>query len=172
MLYSRPGGVTEPLADGIVIRPGVLRSNQAGVLEKLAPTGAPAGSLDRDADGAPHGPRGIPANVVTQPVMSLTHIGRIALARTVTLAVVEEIPFCDASSQLAAETAQLCERRWAGMNQAPDRLCRVVVVVLCVRVTCTLAENDVAGAPLQGSGEGCVENRPGVPHSADPSSPL
>jgi len=37
----------------------------------------------------------------------------------------------------------------------------VVVVVLCVRVICTLAENDVAGAPLQGSGEGRVENRPG-----------
>jgi hypothetical protein len=32
---------------------------------------------------------------------------------------------------------------------------------LCVRVTCTLAENDVAGAPLQGSGESRVENRPG-----------
>jgi cold shock protein len=44
----------------------------------------------------------------------------------------------------------------------------LVVVVLCVRVTYSLAENDVAGAPLQGSGEGRVENRPGVPHSADP----
>ena len=47
------------------------------------------------------------------------------------------------------------------MNRAPDRLYQVVVVVLCVRVTCTLAENDVAGAPLQGSGESRVENRPG-----------
>jgi hypothetical protein len=46
------------------------------------------------------------------------------------------------------------------MNRAPDRLCQVVVVVLCVRVTCTLAENDVAGAPLQGSEESRVENRP------------
>jgi hypothetical protein len=27
----------------------------------------------------------------------------------------------------------------AGMNRALDRLCQVVVVVLCVRVTCTLA---------------------------------
>jgi hypothetical protein len=61
----------------------------------------------------------------------------------------------------------------AGMNRLSARLRQLVVVVLCVRVTCTLAENDVAGAPLQGSGEGCVENRPGVPHSADPvSSPL
>jgi hypothetical protein len=46
------------------------------------------------------------------------------------------------------------------MNRAPDRLCQMVVVVLCVRVTCTLAENDVAGAPLQGSEESRVENRP------------
>ena len=51
-------------------------------------------------------------------------------------------------------------RGWAGMNRAPDRLCQVVVVVLCVRVICTLAENDVAGAPLQGSEESRVENRP------------
>src|SRR6516225_7240379 len=58
------------------------------------------------------------------------------------------------------------------MNRVSARLRQLVVVVLCVRVTCTLAENDVAGAPLQGSGEGCVENRPGVPHSAGPSSPL
>jgi hypothetical protein len=42
-------------------------------------------------------------------------------------------------------------REWAGMNRVPARLCVVVVVVLCVRVTRTLAENDVAGAPLQGS---------------------
>src|SRR5580658_98967 len=33
--------------------------------------------------------------------------------------------------------------------------------IVCVRVICTLAENDVAGAPLQGSGESRVENRPG-----------
>ena len=52
-------------------------------------------------------------------------------------------------------------RGQAGMNRAPDRLCRMVVVVLCVRVICTLAENDVAGAPLQGSEESRVENRPG-----------
>jgi hypothetical protein len=32
------------------------------------------------------------------------------------------------------------------MNPAPDRFCWMVVVVLCVRVICTLAENDVAGA--------------------------
>jgi cold shock protein len=44
----------------------------------------------------------------------------------------------------------------------------VVVVVLCVRVTCTLAENDVAGALLQGSGDGRVENRPVVPRGAGP----
>jgi hypothetical protein len=31
-------------------------------------------------------------------------------------------------------------------------------LVVC---SCTLAENDVAGAPLQGSGESRVENRPG-----------
>src|SRR5580700_8212505 len=31
------------------------------------------------------------------------------------------------------------------MNRTPDRLCWLVVVVLCVRVTCTLAENDGAG---------------------------
>ena len=48
-----------------------------------------------------------------------------------------------------------------GMNRAPDRLRQVVAVVLCVRVTGTLAENDVAGAPLQGSGECRAENRPG-----------
>jgi hypothetical protein len=53
------------------------------------------------------------------------------------------------------------DARGAGMNRAPDRLCRMVVVVLCVRVICTLAENDVAGAPLQGSEESRVENRPG-----------
>jgi 'Cold-shock' DNA-binding domain len=33
----------------------------------------------------------------------------------------------------------------AGMKRAPDRLWRLVVVVLCVRVTCTPAENDGAG---------------------------
>src|SRR5580704_9744114 len=47
------------------------------------------------------------------------------------------------------------------MNRAPNRLWLVVVVILCVRVTCTLAENDVAGAPLQGSEVSRVENRPG-----------
>ena len=57
---------------------------------------------------------------------------------------------------------QVIGSRWrAGMNWAPDRLWCLVVVVLCVRVTCTLAENDVAGAPLQGSEESRVENRPG-----------
>ena len=66
-----------------------------------------------------------------------------------------------APGQLVAETARLGHRGRAGMNRAPDRLRRVVVVVWCVRVTCTLAENDVAGAPLQGSGESRVENRPG-----------
>src|SRR5258708_18252061 len=53
------------------------------------------------------------------------------------------------------------------MNRAPDRLCRVVVVVLCVRVTCTLAENDVAGAPLQGSGEKSRREPARVPHRVD-----
>ena len=66
-----------------------------------------------------------------------------------------------APGQLAGETARLGHRGPAGMNRAPGRLRRVVVVVLCVRVTCTLAENDVAGALLQGSGESRVENRPG-----------
>ena len=66
-----------------------------------------------------------------------------------------------APGQLAGETARLGHRGPAGMNRAPGRLRRVVVVVLCVRVTCTLAENDVAGALLQGSGERRVENRPG-----------
>jgi hypothetical protein len=55
---------------------------------------------------------------------------------------------------------KLCNRGWVGMNRALDRLSRLVVVVLCVRVTCTLAENNVAGAPLQGSEESRVENRP------------
>ena len=59
-------------------------------------------------------------------------------------------------------------RRIRGGNElGMDRLCRVVVDVLRVRVTCTLAENDVAGAPLQGSGESRVENRPGY-RTADP----
>ena len=39
------------------------------------------------------------------------------------------------------------------MNRPPDRLCHPAVVVLCVRVTCTLAENDVAGAPLRDLGK-------------------
>src|SRR5580698_6122041 len=37
------------------------------------------------------------------------------------------------------------EGRQAGMNSAPDRLYYAVVVILCVRVVCTLAANDVAG---------------------------
>jgi len=39
------------------------------------------------------------------------------------------------------------EGRRAGMNRTPDRLYHAVAVVLCVRVVCTLAENDVAGVP-------------------------
>jgi hypothetical protein len=39
------------------------------------------------------------------------------------------------------------------MGRAPDRLWQLVVAVLSVGVTCTLAENDGAGAPLQGSGK-------------------
>jgi cold shock protein len=58
------------------------------------------------------------------------------------------------------------------MNRATDRLRWVVVVVLCVRVICTLAENDVAGAPLQGSGESRVENRPGTAPCGLVSSPV
>ena len=52
------------------------------------------------------------------------------------------------------------EGRRAGMNRAPDRLYHAVAVVLCVRVVCTLAANDVAGVPsgIRGSR---VENRPG-----------
>jgi hypothetical protein len=52
------------------------------------------------------------------------------------------------------------EGRRAGMNRAPDRLYHAVAVVLCVRVVCTLAENDVAGVPsgIRGSR---VENQPG-----------
>ena len=52
------------------------------------------------------------------------------------------------------------EGRRAGMNKAPDRLYHAVAVVLCVRVVCTLAENDVAGVSsgIRGSR---VENRPG-----------
>src|SRR5207245_11537478 len=34
--------------------------------------------------------------------------------------------------------------------------------LVCVRVTCTLAENDVAGAPLQGSGEVASRTGPGT----------
>jgi hypothetical protein len=54
------------------------------------------------------------------------------------------------------------------MNRAPDRVYVMVVVVLCARVTCTLAENNVAGALLEEPGEGRVENRPRVPHGAGP----
>src|SRR5260370_7893255 len=57
------------------------------------------------------------------------------------------------------------------MNRAPDRLCWAVVVVLCVRVTCTLAENDVAGAPLQESGEVASRTGPGTAPCGPLSSP-
>jgi hypothetical protein len=52
------------------------------------------------------------------------------------------------------------EGRRPGMNRAPDRLYHAVAVVLCVRVVCTLAENDAAGVPsgIRGSR---VENQPG-----------
>ena len=52
------------------------------------------------------------------------------------------------------------EGRRAGINRAPDRLYHAVAAVLCVRVVCTLAENDVAGVPsgIRGSR---VENQPG-----------
>jgi cold shock protein len=52
------------------------------------------------------------------------------------------------------------------MNRMPDPLCLAVVVVLCVRVSCTLAENDVAGALLQEAGKAAsIAAR--VPHRAD-----
>src|SRR5579859_3590291 len=80
-------------------------------------------------------------------------------------------PEAPTTVQLVAQT-KLCSRGRAGMNREPDRLCRMVVVVLCVRVTCTLAENDVAGAPLQGSEESSVENRPGSAPCGPVSSPV
>ena len=54
------------------------------------------------------------------------------------------------------------------MDRPPDRLRSLAVVVLCVRVTCTLAENDVAGAPLRDLGKSRREPAR-VPHRADPS---
>jgi CspA family cold shock protein len=58
-------------------------------------------------------------------------------------------------------------RRRPGMNRLPDLLWLAVVVVLCVRVSCTLAENDVAGALLQQAGKAAsIPAR--VPHRADP----
>ena len=70
---------------------------------------------------------------------------------------------CNLCSAAFGSVIRFCrdESGRVGMNRALDRLYWLVVVVLCVRVTCTLAENDVAGAPLQGSGESRVENRPG-----------
>ena len=59
----------------------------------------------------------------------------------------------------------------AGMNRVPDRLCWVVVVVLCVRVTCTLAENDVAGAPLGDLGKMASRTDPGTAPRGLVSSP-
>jgi hypothetical protein len=58
------------------------------------------------------------------------------------------------------------------MNQAPDRLGPLVVVVLGVRVACVLAENDVAGAPRQGSGEVASRTGPGNAPCGPVSSPL
>lgn len=58
------------------------------------------------------------------------------------------------------------------MNRAPDRLYHAVAVVLCVRVVCTLAENDVAGAPLQGSGEVASRTGPGAAPCGPESRPL
>jgi hypothetical protein len=66
-------------------------------------------------------------------------------------------------------THDLPERagRRPGMNRMPDPLWLAVVVVLCVRVSCTLAENDVAGALLQQAGQAAsIPAR--VPHRADP----
>lgn len=59
----------------------------------------------------------------------------------------------------------------AGVNLVPDRLRPVVVVVLRDRDTCTLAENDVAGAPRQGSGEAASSTGPGTAPRGPVSSP-
>jgi hypothetical protein len=50
----------ESLPDRVVVKPGVL--------EKLAPPGVVPGPLDPEVDGAPHRPRGIPADVVAEQV--------------------------------------------------------------------------------------------------------
>ena len=72
----------------------------------------------------------------------------------------QTVPRVPSSSSSWEERPQLWQPR-AGNEPGTGSVARMVVVVLCVRVTCTLAENDVAGAPLQGSGESRVENRPG-----------
>jgi hypothetical protein len=64
------------------------------------------------------------------------------------------------SSQLAAEPRSSATA--GGMNRASVGSNRAVVVVLCVRVTCTLAENDIAGAPLQGSAKVASRTGPGT----------
>jgi len=53
------------------------------------------------------------------------------------------------------------------MNRVPDRLRCLVVVVLCVRVICTVAENDVAGARFKDLGKSRREPAR-VLHRADP----
>jgi hypothetical protein len=50
------------------------------------------------------------------------------------------------------------------MNWAADRLYPAVAVVLCVRVVCPLAENDVAGVP---SGIREVASRTGLDPGAE-----
>ena len=58
------------------------------------------------------------------------------------------------------------------MNRVPVGLCRMVVVVLCVRVTCTLAENDVAGAPLQDLEKAASRTGQGAAQCGPISSPV
>jgi len=58
------------------------------------------------------------------------------------------------------------------MNRALYRLCSLVVVVLCVRVICTLAENDVAGARrFRDLGNAASRTGPGTASCGPVSSP-
>ena len=102
-------GVVFPSLGGVSRAARGRHRNQAGVLEKTAPPRVLASPLDREVDGAPNSPRGILADVVARPAMSPTtyrpyYFGEDGHARRG-----RGNPFCDASSQLVAETARLCD---------------------------------------------------------------
>ena len=56
------------------------------------------------------------------------------------------------------------------MNETPDRLYHTVAVVLCVRVVCTLAENDLR-RPFRNL-EKSRREPAWVPHRAEPNPAL